>query len=187
LTVMHELVASLVGERGLLPHRISPSLRFWRQALSQRGKHASIDGVGLGQKACRTREVAGAARINPRMADVAGRQRLPQQPIIVSGGLKHDEHVAAMPAIKQADNGFSPIGDAGCPLVAALKDVEMMLGNIDSDKARVYDHRAYPCAARSVCPASINCSGLGVLCGRGSCRLTVFGPGTVRSPARSHP
>jgi hypothetical protein len=68
---------------------------------------------------------------------------------VVAGGLEQHEHVAAGPARDQKINRIGQVRDAPDRPDAAVKNIKMVLGDIDSDEARMYLHDACPCAARS--------------------------------------
>src|SRR5258707_8630221 len=55
--------------------------------------------------------------------------------------------------------GLWRVGDALGLTDGIIKNVERMLGDVDSDAAKGEDHGACPCDARSVGAASCNCSG----------------------------
>lgn len=121
-----------------------------------------IDGVGLCEEAGGAGEVPGAGRINAGEGDAGRSQRPAQQLVVMAGRLKQDKYAAAGPACDQNSNRLRQVVDAVDGADAAIKNVKVMFGDIDSDKARMYLHDAYPCAARSGAKAvSINCSGLG--------------------------
>jgi hypothetical protein len=140
------------------------------QGLRHDSQHLRIDRIGLGEEA-------------------GHRQDMAQIEIVPSGRLEQHEGVTLRPVVGQLSHGsrciIAPDGHAGC----RIKHIQMMLGDIDSNKAKGYDHGAYPCAARSVAAASINCSGLGRSRARAGdpTRSRSSRPGTERSPARTHP
>jgi hypothetical protein len=161
LASMNELISALMSERKLLANRVHSSLRLWRQALRHGGEHPGIDRIRFGKKAGRAREVTRPSWVHPREPDAVIRQGASQLPVVVTGRLEHHQNVLIPPAIDQAGDDKQRIGDALIRPATALKHVKVSFGDIDSNEARVYDHGAYPCAARSVAAASINCAGLG--------------------------
>jgi hypothetical protein len=70
---------------------------------------------------------------------------------------RFEQHKQALPALDQLGKALFAAGDAFGSLM--LENIEVVFGDVDSDKARVYNYSACRCAARSVAPASINCSG----------------------------
>ena len=114
-------------------------------------------------------EVAGAGRIDTGKRDMSGRQGSSQAGIVGTGRLEEDQPVLVLPAVDQRCESRRFIGDPFGLAERIVKNVEMVFGDVATDKARLYGHGAYPCAARSGGAASINCSGLGTQeRGRGS-------------------
>src|SRR5690606_28160062 len=96
--------------------------------------------------------------------------------------LKHHQAGLAGKALGEGLDLVRGIGDA--PMAGArVEEIEVMLGDIDSDAQRGYAHGAWSCDARSGGAASCNCSG-DRESGRGSGRATVSG---TRNPTISRP
>jgi hypothetical protein len=82
-----------------------------------------------------------------------------QAGIVGTGRLEEDQPVLVLPAVDQRCESRRFIGDPFGLAERIVKNVEMVFGDVATDKARLYGHGAYPCAARSGDAASINCSG----------------------------
>ena len=154
-----ELIAALVQGGHRLTLRIGRRLRLGPQALSHGGEHARVDGIGLGKEARGSGEVAGPSRVDAREGDAGRYEHSGERSIIASGRLEQNEGFALAPGGELGHQGGRGIGETLTASKLGIEHVEMVLGNVDSDDARVYVHGAYPCAARSGDAASINCSG----------------------------
>src|SRR5581483_1425274 len=118
-----------------------------------------VDRMGLGEKAGRTGEVTGAARVDAGKRDAGGVEGLGETTIVGTRGLKQHTPPCPPPGLDKRGDRRRRVRQPDRPSGTGLEDVKVMFSDIDSDHARSYVHRACSCAARSVAAASINCSG----------------------------
>ena len=183
LAHMHELVPPLMGARERFAFGVALALARKAQALRHRRQHSCVDRVGLGEMACGAGKVAGPGRIDPSEGDACLFQRFAQLDIVAAGRL--EQHELAMPTAHEGRHAFSRVRKT---LSAAIvENIQMVLGDIDSNKARVYDHGCLSLCCEVRCKRPRSTVQVGWFTdGRGSSPLTVFqGPGTQRSPART--
>lgn len=157
------------------------------QRLRHNGEHPRVDRIGFGEEAGGAGEVAGAGRIDAGEDNAGASQRLPQAGIVATCRLEQDQHRCAFPAFSQQADRLLRVGYALGTADAAVKNVEMTLGDIDSTKARVYLHGPLPVLRgpllRPRSTVQVGYQGrAGIRPARGLAR-----PGTQRSPARTYP
>ena len=122
------------------------------------GEHGSVERVGLGEKAGGAGEVAGACGIDPGKADAGLVQRLPQRQIVDAGGLEQNAFGLVVPLGDQGGDRRLGVGQADHP--TAVKDIEVVLGDIDSNcTPGLATTGPCSCASKAVGAASVNCSG----------------------------
>ena len=142
-----------------LPHgdeRVAPGDEFgqagrgrigWRgRARRQRPAELREDGgiglVGLGEPAARPRELAGLARIDPRIGRAGGGQRPGERPLVAARGFEDDQRIARTggepPKLPRV--GADAPGLAGREPVA----VDPVLRDVDADHVLWQGHGAYP-------------------------------------------
>ncbi len=81
--------------------------------------------------------MAGLLGIDAGMGDVTSGQRVTQDRIVPTGRLHHDEAGRFAQAIDPCRYRLGGVGDAAARAVAAMVEVEMMLGNVASNNEGV--------------------------------------------------
>lgn len=104
-------------------------------ALAEGGEHARVEGVGFGAPAHRAGEVAGLFGVDAGVRQAGLGEGLAQGGVVVAGGFEHHQDVAGGQA---GDPGLQRLEGVGDLLRAevGVEEIEMMLGDIDSDADR---------------------------------------------------
>jgi hypothetical protein len=90
----HQLIAAFDEIAEDFARGIGRGLGGGAEGLAERGQHARIDLVGLGQEACGAGEVTRAAGIDAGEAHPGASQRLTQGAVVAPRRLEHDEAAA---------------------------------------------------------------------------------------------
>ena len=159
LAQVDQLVAALVQQAEAFAPRTGRRIRRRREAAAEIRQHAGVERIGLGLAPGQLGEPPGPCGVEP-VAGKAGRGKpVGEGPIIGACRFIDNEDIPARQSCQPGDDRLLAVGDPLCPVGRWVENVEMGLGNVASDIARVYSHVAYPCAARSASTASCNCSG----------------------------
>lgn len=151
------------------------------QVLAKLGEHARIDRVGFRPPAGRLREVPRLRWIDAGVPHVGMPERRAQHRVVAAGGLHHDQAVA--PCRPFHADRIAGVGDPAHRTILRVVNVEMILGDIDSERVRVSCHDACPRNARSVVQPRATVQV--VQCGRGT--EPDYGMLTARGPTVSRP
>ena len=136
LAVSDKLIPTLVETGEPLARRQDRFRGRRLQALRHGGEHLRIDRIGLGEEAGRTGEVAGARRVDASKAYSGYRQGLAQVEVVPAGRLEQNEGVTPRPGLGHFSHRAGRIAQPDGHACRTVEHIEIMLGDIDSNKAK---------------------------------------------------